>query len=346
MSPRLGGGTIGAVRPADSPGEAGLWRAVDRLIDRASSEDDLRSHRLEVLAARRFRAVGRAVPSDFVAHERAAALSLLTAPLLLARVRAACDLPMIVIKGPEVASRYPDPSLRGFSDVDLLVRDATEAQQALIRAGFEEIGDPELYVGIHHLRPLHWPGLPLFVEVHSEPKWLDGRPSPTMDELLEAAEPGVIADGFLALPPAHHAVLLAAHSWAHDPLRCLRDLVDTVAVAEAAETADVDAVARAWGVERLWSVTRQAGEAVFRNGRRPIPLRVWARNLPGVHERTVLENHLRRWLSDFSVLPPLAALRRTPATFLAELQPASGETRTAKLVRSARALRNAFGPRS
>ena len=53
-----------------------------------------------------------------------------------------------------------------------------------------------------------------------------------MDELLAAASPrdGGPA-GILVLPPEHHLLLLAAHSWAHEPLRRLRDIVDMALVA-------------------------------------------------------------------------------------------------------------------
>ena len=66
----------------------GLWSRVDELIDRAPNLDDLRSHRLEPLAARRFRELGRPVPDDFAAEARGAAIASLAAPLLLERVRA------------------------------------------------------------------------------------------------------------------------------------------------------------------------------------------------------------------------------------------------------------------
>jgi hypothetical protein len=325
-------------------GATDVWDSVTRLVDRAPSAAALRSHRLELLAARRWRALGRAVPRDFVEHERAAALSLITAPLVLERVRAACDAPMILFKGLEIAARYPDPALRGFGDVDLLAPDPAPVQEALLRAGFRPVGEPGRYVGIHHLQPLRWPGLAVSVEVHSHPKWLDGRPPPPVAQLLASAVASDVATGFLALPPAQHAVLVAVHSWAHDPLACIRDLVDVAVVGASADAGEADAFARAWDIEGLWTATTGAVGALLGEGRRPFALRSWARNLESVRERTVFENHLRRWLSDFSVLPTGAALRRLPATLAGELRPHQGESRRAKLVRSANAIRNAFQP--
>jgi hypothetical protein len=37
-----------------------IWTAVERLVDRAASLDDLRAHRIHLLAGRRWRADGRA----------------------------------------------------------------------------------------------------------------------------------------------------------------------------------------------------------------------------------------------------------------------------------------------
>ncbi len=153
-------------------------------------------------------------------------------------------------------------------------------------------------------------------------------------------------DGFLALPPEHHALLLAAHSWAHEPLRILRDLIDIAAVAAAADQEELSRIAGDWGISRLWKATSAAADGVLRGGRRPLSVRVWARNLSLVRERTVLENHLERWLSDFSIMSFGRAASTLPATFRLELARKGDESRRDKLARSKRALRNAFRRRS
>jgi hypothetical protein len=318
-----------------------LWAAVDRIVDRAPRVVDLRSHRIELFAARRWRALGRAVPDEIAQRERAAAVIPLTVPALLARVRAAYDGPAILHKGPEVAAAYPDPALRVFGDVDLLIPDAEAAQEALLSAGFELTGDPELYVGIHHLRPLRWGELPLVVEIHSRPKWVDSLPAPPLEDLLAAAVPSRVADGFLALPEAEHALLLAAHSWAHQPLRRIRDFIDIAAVIGDADPASITALARRWDVSKLWRSTADAVDFLFGPGEAPLSIRTWARNLAQARERTVLEHHVERWVSDFWVLPPLRAARTLPQTFVQELRPAPDETWRRKLARSGRAVRNA-----
>jgi hypothetical protein len=125
-----------------------------------------------------------------------------------------------------------------------------------------------------------------------------------------------------------------------------RDLIDVAAVAAAADQDEIARLARAWGVSRLWEATRTATDAVLRGGRRPLSVRVWARNVSLVRERTVLENHLERWLSDFSIMPFGRAASTLPATLRVELAPEGDESWGEKLARSKRALRNAFRRRS
>lgn len=328
------------MRMVEPPLDA-LWERLEAAIDRAPTDGDIRSHRLEIPAARRFRAVGRNVPEDFVAQERLAGLRLLTAPLVLERLRAAYDGRVVVFKGPEVGTHYPDPTLRAFGDIDVFVDDATEAQRALLAAGFVEVGDPSLYVDIHHLRPVAVDGLPLSVEVHSRPKWIEGIDPPATRVLLDAAVPGSSGvEGISGLPPEHHALLLAVHSWAHEPLRRIRDVLDIALVARSADRRAVAELAQAWRVERLWRTTIAAADALFTDGSRPLALRVWARNLDRARERTVFENHVQRWLSNFWVLGPEEAVSRLPAILVDEVSPDEGETWRAKLARSALAVRN------
>ncbi len=324
-----------------------LWHVVDELVDRAPRLSDLRSHKLELFAARRWREFGRPVPEELAEAERLARVTALAAPRLLARIREVIDGPVVLLKGPEVAAWYADPSLRSYKDIDVLVPDADAAWRALAAAGFEPIGDPAAYVGIHHLRPLALRGLPLSVEVHARPKWVDRLPPPPTAALIEAAVPSRVAgDGILTLPPSHQAVVLAAHSWAHEPLRALRDVVDIAAVDAHADRRDTEEVARELGVDRMWRSTAAAVDALFADRRTPLPLRLWAQNLPRVRERTVFENHAQRWLSNLWALSPRHALAAMAATAVGEIGPSPDETWRQKLARTARAVRNARARRS
>lgn len=337
----------GQAARAPAPLDHRLWDGVNRLVDRAPHLADLRSHRLELVGARRWRELGRPVPPELVEEERLAAVVALATPTLLERARAAYDGTMLLMKGPEVAARYPDPALRFFKDLDLLVDDAERAQDAFLAAGFQAVGDPALYEDIHHLRPLAFAGLPLTIELHSRPKWIEGLTPPTPHELFAVAtERPTGVEGVLVLPAAHHALVLAAHSWGHEPLRRLRDLVDVAAAAQGVDRDLLRGLAAAWRMERAWTTTVSAADALFLGGSTPWAVRVWARNLEKARERTVLENHLARWLSNFWALPAPDAAKSLGSTFGREIRPGPGESWAAKLSRSTKAVRNAARRRS
>jgi hypothetical protein len=319
---------------------------VGALIDNAPSSAALAYHRVELVAAARWRRKGRPIPAELVACERAAAVSALAAGPLLERVRQATDGPLVLIKGLDVARYYPDPTERDFSDLDVLTPDAPAVQRKLVAAGFEEVGEPALYEGIHHLRPLHWPGLPLVVEVHSSPKWIEGVKPPASAELIAAAQSQPSrADGLLVLPAAHHALVLAAHGWAHEPLARLRDLLDIALVARAANYEDVDRLAAAWGLRRMWRATSCAIEAVVGDGPRPLSVALWGRHLEEARERTVLESHLERTCGDLWGLPR-NHLPSVVTALGADLLPRGGEGWAAKAARTRAAVTNAFVPKS
>jgi len=320
-----------------------IWAAVDRLIDLAPSIHDLRRHGLQLLAAERWRQLGRPIPEQLRHDDQLAAAVTLTAPLVLERVRAAVSGPVVLMKGPEIAALWPAPQLRPYSDVDLLVEDAAEAQRTLLAAGFRPVGDPRLYVDIHHLRPLLAPGLAVAVEVHDRPKWIDGLDVPPTADLLAAAVPSTVGPrGIQTLPPREHALVLTAHSWAHVPLARISHLLDVALVSRLSEPDELRALAREWGLERAWAATDSAADALFLGARRTLPMHTWARNLARANERTVLESHLEHWLAGFAALPLRKALGAGTQALATETRPAPGERWRIKLRRVRQALRSPF----
>jgi hypothetical protein len=320
-----------------------LFERVDALVARSPSLVDLRHHGVELLAARTWHERGREVPDELRARKRLAAARALAVTPVLERVRAASEGPLLLMKGPEVAALYLDPAARSFRDVDVIVRDAPDTQRRLLSAGFVETGDPKLFEGIHHLRPLQWPGLPLVVEVHHRPKWVDSLAPPVVDELMEGAVPcraGV--RGVLAPSPAHHAVMMAAHAWAHRPLSRLRDLIDVALLAGEADPDELRKLARCWGVQKVWATTTRAVDALLGTGRRPASISIWARHLPAAREQTVLESHVQNSLSALWGLPGAHAIAAAAGAVGADLTPGDDERWPAKLTRSRTALANAF----
>jgi hypothetical protein len=319
-----------------------IWTAVDRLVDATPDLAQLVANRIHLLAARRWRELGRQLPPELEAEVRHSALVSLLVPQVLARVRDACEGVLVVHKGPEIARHYADPTLRPFMDLDLLVRDAVGVQAALVGAGFVEVGDPAKYVSAPHRQPIEWPGLPLHVEIHDAPNWPVWLGRPPTEEMLDRVVPSTLSAGLDTLSPEDHALTVAVHAWAHGPLAQVRDLVDVAAMSSGLDPDVLRERSRAWEIEGLWQTTIGGADAVLFGTRKPVALRVWARNLPAVRERTVLETHLARWFAGFSALGPIAGFRVMGSRFATDIRPRDDETWSVKLRRSRRALRNAL----
>jgi hypothetical protein len=336
-----------ALHAVPEPAPDPVWDAVDGLVAAAPSYEELLWHRLHLLAGERWRAERREIQPELVQAERLTRLRTTAAPMLLERIRAAYDGRFALIKGYEVALRFPNPLTRPFVDIDLLVDDAPKAHAALRESGFVEIGDPDRYLEIHHLRPLSLPGLLLPVEIHHQPKWPAGLQAPPTEALLDAAVPSAgDIDGLMTLAPADHALVLAAHSWAHLPLRRLLELVDTAVMAREADEEEIAAKARAWGFQRVWRTTSGSIDSLFYGASPSTAQRVWARHLAQARERTVFESHVERWLSPFWSLPLGKATAAMGSTALSEVGPAEGETWRGKAMRMWAAVRHASAPRT
>jgi Uncharacterised nucleotidyltransferase len=304
------------------------------------------AHKLGAFAAGRRRAAGLPVPEPFAAEERAASFAALSAAAVLGRIREVGDGPLLVLKGPEIAALYPTHG-RWFGDLDVLTADADKLHQALLEHGFQEVETSFDHHGHHHLPPLRWPVAPLHVEVHSAPNWPHGIEAPRLAEILEAAVPSAAGvDGISAPSRVHHALMLAAHAWSHVPLRTLRELLDIAVLASDESPRELERLASAWGLARVWRTTGRAIDSLFYGGSRPAALRLWAPHLRAVRERTVLESHLEALLHPFWERPPGPALAESLAALRADFLPASGESWGVKLRRVQRALRDARRPLS
>ncbi len=317
------------------------WERVTELLEASPGLEDLRAHGLHLLAARHWRAAGRPVPPALMQEEIAASRRVAAAPRVLAEIRRACDGPVLLVKGPAVAARYPEPAARPFIDLDIVVPDPPAVQRALLSAGVRHVGDPADYPpDLHHLPPIHLPAHPLPIEVHGRLKWVDQLPAPSFDRLSAGAGTAALGvDGVLEPAPAQHALILTGHLWAHDPLARLLRVLDVAVMAEPVEVAAMDALARSWGMGRMWRATAAVADALF--GARtsdPPPLRTWARGLRTAREPTVAELHASRLLSPFSAYPPPAAARAVGAALAAFAKPHDAEPWRRKVSRTARQL--------
>src|SRR5439155_7970156 len=220
---------------------------------------------------------------------------------------------------------------------------------ALVASGFERVGafdDDYYYEGLHHLRPLRLPDHPVpVIEIHRRLSWVNWLEPPRAEELFSVAVPAACGvPGLLGLPPGAHALVLASHSWGERPLRRLLDIIDVAAVAAADSRDGANTLAARWGLSRMWKTTLAAANAVLFDERTPWSLRMWARDLPSARDRSVFEDHLRRWLSPFWALPPHRAVAAALQALVEEVSPASNETWGNKLGRVREALLNPWRP--
>jgi hypothetical protein len=312
-----------------------MWAAVDRAVDTVTDPVALYAHGLDLWAAKRWSEAGRVVPEQFLEHERAATMAVLTIPSLLKWVRDVLDGPVLLMKGPEVAARYPDPSRRPFGDLDLLVQDPDEAQRRLIAAGCIEV----TAASPHHRPELQAPGSMLLIEVHERPKW----PSWTrgdVQELFESAVPSVTGiDGIQTVHPAHHALLLAAHSWQHEPLRRVIDLVDVAAMMHGTDPAEIQRLAERWRLGRVWRATDRAIEA-FQTGEPPRHLaeRLVGRHVWEMRERTPFGQHVANWVHGYWAPTPALAVRTMVETIVRDAMPIDEESLGEKIDHSLRLI--------
>ena len=311
-------------------------------MERAPNTAALREHRLHLIAARSWRARGRHIPNGLRADEHRAAVMALAVPLLVARARAAYSGTLMLMKGPEAAAHHQEPETRYFRDLDFLVDDPSAAQRELVAHGFIEGGNPRTTEDAQHLRPLAWPGLPLVVELHRRPNCPPWLTAPPTQELFRAAVPSLTGiEGVLAPSPAVHALLLAAHSWAHRPLARLGNLIDVVAVLDGDNrNARTTLLGGGDGGNVANDDRRSRGDS---GGRAvPLVLRIWARHLRPARECTVLESHLRRIAAPIWAMP----LRHAPRAFGVALKQVAGkhqdESWGDKRRRSSQALAHAF----
>lgn len=328
------------------------WDAVDRLIDRLNT-DLVLAHGLGPLAARRLRMSSRPLPEELYREDRAAATANLVAPALLTRAREAYDGPLLLLKGPEIANRYPDRARR-FGDLDLLAGDPEAAHAALLSAGFRlqdrewpPAGYDEVRRPHYHLHPLEWRDLALRVEIHRHVKWPEGLEPPSNDGFFQAAVPSSTGvEGLLAPHPNFHAVLLASHAWGEVPMRKLRDLVDVMVFVDDAQREELALLAHRWRFDRAWKATIDAADWLLNNAPEPGFVRIWARYLRHLREPTVVEMHLQEWLSPFSLVPPRLAFRRAGAAMLRDLRPWPEQTWADKGRQTVRSLLHPLSPKS
>ena len=113
-----------------------LWTAVDELLAGATRVRGILAHKLGPNSeANRLRRRAESLPAQLILEERAATLCALVARPLVERIRAGSESPLLLIKGPEIASSYPGRA-RTFGDVDILDARRPDTPEGVARCWF------------------------------------------------------------------------------------------------------------------------------------------------------------------------------------------------------------------
>lgn len=324
------------------PTDEDVWSAVLRLVDRGRSLSALRSHGLHLIAARRWREERRHIPHELALQELFAIGHAHMATEMLRTVSTIVDQEIVALKGVAVAQRYPDPALRPFGDLDLLVADPVRAQRQLTAAGFRPVGGFQegFFDGHHHLPPLELPDrATIQIEIHSRAPWVNWCSPPSFLDLRSTAQPAGIP-GIWFPDRGDHALILCCHSWHELPLRRLLDLVDISLLSEAIDSQALVDLARRHHVSKLWNLTQAVSNALLFGGEEPLPLRLWARDLKAVRECSLLERHMRLWFASFSARAPHVAAAEALHAFALDLRRTGGEAWSEKFGRVRQGLRH------
>ena len=97
--------------------------------------------------------------------------------------------------------------------------------------------------------------------------------------------------------PAPLALFLANHAWRHNPYQSIIHLIDIELARQQSDPAEVRALARRWGIERVWDhLCAMIDWFIYQEGAAPGVLhRWWSRHLPDTREKTVLEIYSGSW---------------------------------------------------
>lgn len=229
--------------------------------------------------------------TDDVQQRRHLAIYHMQAREMVRDVRALIDGPVLLMKGIEVAQLYPENWQRDFVDLDILVGDADSADVDLRAAGFEAFQKVTTLPEYHQTAPLVRPDNPVTVELHrrpSSPRWSH---FPAAEIIAQGRPSRTGLDGVMRPRDDHHAVLIAWHYW-RDGAHRGRDLLDLHLLRQQTTDEEIEATARAWGIETVWQHTRLLLDALV-GDRQSLPLR--HRRLLDLEPVSERERRLRQW---------------------------------------------------
>ena len=229
---------------------------------------------------------------------------------VLQRVRATAPGRLLIVKGPEIAARYPAPHHRAYSDLDVLAERPADGYRALLAAGWSANHSATAFECTHQFPALVDGATSLPIEVHRRLAWPAWVRAPRPEVLLERAVPSRLGiAGLETLDPVDHTLHLAAHSWLHRPFRVLRDLLDVELLRRECDARELELRAREWGLERLWRLTVRACDHLLGGtGRCPVGLALLGRHVLAVRRTSRRSEIVMKAFGRFAVTTPSRAI--------------------------------------
>lgn len=141
-------------------------------------------------------------------------------------------IPVVVVKGAALGAYYPDPGLRPYGDIDIMVRreQLDLAEQALLALGYRGIASKDWWLDrFHHLPPMASEGSALLVELHWRLDYEEEKGRLPAEDLWARAMPWMVrGQPGLQLDPIDATLYLCRHAVVqhrvHAAFRALFDL--------------------------------------------------------------------------------------------------------------------------
>ncbi len=203
----------------------------------------------------------------------------LPALAVLHRIRRSTRHPLLLLKGLQVGSLYPQLWMRDLGDIDILTTAPDDVYRDLVGVGFEPRNIANIKTH-HQLPPLWNHEFHLSVEVHRRPNTGQFPQFVTPEQVFaESTESRVEIEGIRGPSVEHEFSLHLAHSWSDRPIGRARDIIDLTLLAGALQRQTAAETARSYHLNRVWKATVQARSALLENEGASLVLRRATRHL-------------------------------------------------------------------
>lgn len=300
---------------AEAAGSPGKLRIQDlegliAILSKETIGQNLEFHRIQLLAATLHQYVPWPIPEKHLLLCKVQIMRVNAVVAQLAQLAEVIDQPLILLKGADLAFRYPFPNARPLGDIDILLEDPLDAFHRLKDSGYHGAAASSLPNDYHHLPVLvpHTKGLRVPVELHRSLGMFPWINQPSVQQCFDSSVDSPLRiPNVRSLSPEFNTVYVAAHAWRHSPLSRMGYLVDVASALLSTEPESAGRMAAEWNMSHIWRQTYSAMQYLVRGqGSRPLSVATWARHLTTLEPRSHDVDQLTRLFSGAGA-PGLAA---------------------------------------